>query len=150
MKIFFTCLGLTKKFKYPHEAREIIKRVVKEENKQLGEIGIVFTDNQNILEINKRYLKHSYFTDVITFENSIKGLISGDVFISIDQVHINTVRFGTKSGEEIFRVIIHGILHLIGYTDEYEQDREKMRRKEDIYLEFLENWIRKTDDEFMV
>lgn len=150
MKVLFSSLGLDKKFKYPHEAREIIERIVKEESKQLGEISIVFTDNQHILKINKRYLKHSYYTDVITFENNVKGRISGDIFISTEQVQLNSIQLGTNSSEELFRVIIHGILHLIGYTDEYERDREEMHRKEDTYLNYLEVSIRCSDDEFMV
>lgn len=134
MKIAFNYLCIKKRFTHSEEARKLIHFIIGEEKRKLGAINIIFTNNSYILSINRKYLKHSYCTDVITFSNNLKSTISGDIFISIDQVVINAQKFGAPKLEELFRVMIHGILHLIGYVDEREDDRRIIRMKEDFYL----------------
>lgn len=102
-------------------------------------INIIFCSDNYILKINNEYLQHDYFTDIITFDyseslNDVKH-ISGDLFISIDTVHSNSDTYGVKFREELDRVIIHGILHLIGYNDKNVEQQKEMRSKEDYYLE---------------
>jgi len=114
--------------------RNFIASVIKEEQKKLGEIQFVFTSNRVILEINREFLNHHYFTDVITFPVNRKNLLSGDIYISIEQVHLNAQIYKTSFEEEVMRVIIHGVLHLVGYDDKSEIERNAMREKEDVYL----------------
>lgn len=150
MKIVFNYLGIHKRFNHSKEARVLIEHILHEENRKLGAIQIIFTDNHTILSINTTFLKHSYFTDVITFVNSRKDIVSGEIYISIDQVAANSRKYRTPGMEELFRVIIHGVLHLIGYVDEKEEDRKVMRMKEDLYLCHLRKDIISGTDELVV
>lgn len=105
-------------------------RISKEKKKQ-GDINIIFTCNEYLLEINNKYLNHNYFTDVITFDYSKSDVISGDVFISIEQVALNAEEYGETFNRELLRVIIHGVLHLLGYDDKTVTQKNRMREKED-------------------
>ena len=104
------------------------------EIKTLGDISIIFCSDNYILDVNIRYLHHDYFTDVITFDYCEGNKLSGDLFISIDSVRENAIEFGTEFNEELHRVIVHGLLHLIGYDDHTQEDQKVMREKEDYYL----------------
>lgn len=104
------------------------------EIKTLGDISIIFCSDNYILNINLRYLHHDYFTDVITFDYCEGDKLSGDLFISIDSVRENAVEFGIGFDEELHRVIVHGLLHLIGYDDHTPEQQMVMRAKEDYYL----------------
>ncbi len=115
-----------------------IKQTAEEENHKIGEISIIFTSDDNLLEINQKYLNHDYYTDVITFDYSEKDTIAGDIFISIDRVKENAQIYNSNFEQELHRVIIHGILHLVGYKDKTEEDQKLMRQKEDYYLQKLE------------
>ena len=127
--------------KFPEiKRREIsnwIKRVAVSHNKKVGEIAYIFCSDKKILEINIQYLNHDYYTDIITFDYSENDIISGDLFISLDTVRSNAEKFGTDYGEELCRVIIHGILHLCGFNDKSAEDKEIMREKEDEALIWL-------------
>lgn len=114
--------------------RKLIINLLKKEEKKLGEINITFTSNQHILEVNKKFLNHSYYTDVITFNNCIKNVISGDLLISVDQVAINARKYKFAPEKEMLRVILHGILHLTGYNDSSDEEIRIIRKKEDTYL----------------
>ena len=105
-----------------------------DENKYEGEINIVFTDNQTILQLNKTYLAHNYFTDVIAFSYNESNKVCGDIYISIDTVKENAITYNCSFLEELRRVMIHGLLHLIGYKDKTEKQKKEMRRKESLYL----------------
>jgi probable rRNA maturation factor len=145
LKIKFSYQGIRNDFTFIADVRKLIVVIIKEEEKKLGEINIVFTSNSKILEINKYYLQHSYYTDVITFNNNKRDLICGDIYISVDQVIINAKKYNTEKYQELIRVIIHGVLHLIGYSDKVCSERINMRRKEDIYLcKLKRNLIEKT------
>jgi rRNA maturation RNase YbeY len=117
-------------FSSPEIAQEWIHKLILQEKKRPGEINIIFTSNEYLLEINNKYLNHNYFTDVITFDYSESEVISGDVFISVDQVRLNADEYTVTFKQELFRVIIHGILHLLGYNDKTAEERENMRKQE--------------------
>jgi rRNA maturation RNase YbeY len=114
-----------------------IKNLLRKEGKRLGEINITITNNQRILEINKKFLDHNYYTDIITFDYSVKNVISGDLLISIDQVEINAQKYKFDFDKELSRVILHGVLHLVGFNDSNEEEIRIMRKKEDTYLSEL-------------
>lgn len=108
--------------------------IVKEELKELGDLSFVFASDNYLLDLNKQFLEHDYYTDVITFDYSIKGTISGDVVISLDRVKDNADRHGAPLKQELHRVCFHGLLHLCGYKDKSQKDIKTMRAKEDYYL----------------
>jgi probable rRNA maturation factor len=108
-----------------------ISRVILSENKKEGDINYIFCDDEYILEINKQYLDHDYYTDIISFDYSVGNELHGDVFVSIDRVKENAQDFNVSFNEELKRVLIHGILHYAGYKDKSEDDEILMRQKED-------------------
>lgn len=114
-----------------------IKKVIIAHDKSCSDINFIFTNNQHILEINLKYLQHDYFTDIITFNYNEGSVISGDIYISIDTVRQNALNFSTTFEDEILRVIIHGILHLLGYNDQSEKDKVEMTKAEDKSLSLL-------------
>lgn len=111
-----------------------LKMVAGSEMKKLGDINIIFCSDNYILDVNMRYLQHDYFTDIITFDYCEGSVLSGDLFISIDSVRENSEHYGTAFDEELHRVIVHGVLHLIGYDDHSDEDIAMMRSKENYYL----------------
>lgn len=111
-----------------------VKILINRELKKIGQISVILCSDKYLLEINIEYLKHNYYTDIITF-NYVEGkVISGDLFISVDRVKENSTEFNTGFIKELYRVIFHGILHLIGYNDKTEEEQKLMREKEDLYL----------------
>lgn len=105
------------------------------ENSKAGEICFVFCSDKYLGKINRKYLKHNTLTDIITFPSSEeKGLIRGDIFISLPRVKENAKKFKQNFIDELHRVMIHGVLHLIGYTDESKEEKQQMSLKEDFYL----------------
>ncbi|MGC9375305.1 MAG: rRNA maturation RNase YbeY [Bacteroidales bacterium] len=112
---------------------------IKNENFVPGNINFVFTSDRYLLSINKQYLSHNYFTDIITFNDVQGDIINGDIFISVETVKNNSLRFGVSFEEELSRVMIHGIMHLIGYDDQTEEQKSEMRKKENEYLDSLKN-----------
>lgn len=116
-----------------------LKSVVKNENKSIGKISVIFVDDNYLLDVNVKYLKHNYFTDIITF-NYNQGLsISGDLYISIDTIKSNAEFYDTNFKNELLRVIVHGVLHLLGYNDCEESEKIVMREREDFYLNRILN-----------
>ena len=121
------------------ELRRWIKKVITSENKEIGEINYIFCSDEYLLERNIKYLDHDTLTDIITF-NYCKGqIITSDIMISIDRVKENSTIFDNSFSEELHRVMIHGILHLIGYNDKTEKEKKLMREKENFYLKKLCN-----------
>ena len=114
--------------------RNWLRFVAESEIFTLGDISVIFCSDNYILDINQRFLQHDYFTDIITFDYSENGRISGDLFISVDSVRENSIEYGTEFEDELHRVIVHGILHLIGYDDHTEEEIRTMRSKENYYL----------------
>ena len=101
---------------------------------KIEEVNIIFCSDAYLSEYNKQYLKHTSLTDIITFDNSEGKLLSGDIFISIERVCENAIKFKTTENQELKRVMVHGILHLCGYKDKTVADKKKMRKKEDEYM----------------
>ena len=114
-----------------------IGRVLDIERKSLGEISYIFCSDTFLLEMNKKYLNHNYYTDVITFDYEVDNKVSGDIFISIDRISENSTDFKTTFVNELQRIMIHGVLHLLGYKDKNEMDKRIMTAKEDYYLKIL-------------
>ena len=107
-----------------------IKAVAASYGRKVGEIGYMFVDDEKILEVNKEYLGHDYYTDVITFDYDEDDIVSGDIVISLDTVRSNAQLFGKTYEDELRRVIIHGILHLCGINDKGPGEREIMEAAE--------------------
>jgi rRNA maturation RNase YbeY len=117
------------------DLKEFIITIFKREKKRLGELSFVFCSDSYLLEINKQYLKHNYYTDIITFDLSVEPtLIAGEIYISVDRVKDNAQNFNASFKEELHRVIFHGVLHLCGYKDKTEDEERRMRKMEDKYL----------------
>jgi len=112
--------------------------------KRVGDIAYIFCSDEKILEVNNEYLSHDYFTDIITFDYSEGATISGDMFISMDTVRSNAEKYNVSCDLELYRVMIHGILHLCGYEDNTKAKKKNMRKNED---EALDLFIRLQNDE---
>lgn len=115
-----------------------LKEVARVSGKRIGEIGIIFCSDPYLLEVNRKYLGHDYYTDIITFDYCEGDLLSGDLFISVDTVRDNATFYGVPFEEELHRVIVHGLLHLIGYDDHSDADTAAMRAAENRALALLE------------
>jgi rRNA maturation RNase YbeY len=120
-------------FKLDNEAAfsSWISLVIRSESKKEGDINYIFCDDDYILEINKQYLNHDYYTDIISFDYSVGNELHGDVFVSIERIRENATDFNVTFDEELKRVIIHGVLHYCGYKDKTSEEEGLMRLKED-------------------
>ena len=116
-----------------------LNQVAVNEGKKLGPLNVIFCSDPYLLDINRKFLNHNYYTDIITFDYCEGDIMSGDLFISIDCVRVNSEDFGTSFENELNRVIVHGLLHLIGYDDHCDEDIAMMRAKENQYLQLREN-----------
>jgi len=114
-----------------------IKSVISSEGKNSGEISFIFCSDAYLLEINRKFLNHDYYTDIVTFDYVIGSKISGDIFISIDRVAENSVDFDITFENELNRILVHGVLHLLGYKDKNEDDKLLMTEKENYYIKVL-------------
>ncbi len=131
MSIFFHSLCDQTTVPPQHKIKNWLKKIISEHNQKLGTINIIFVDDQNLLDINKKYLNHDYFTDTITFNFSTDKEISGDIYISFERVKDNSVKYHCSFQSEILRVIIHGTLHLLRYNDKTKTEKKLMRQMED-------------------
>jgi rRNA maturation RNase YbeY len=123
------------KLPYPLKTASWIKAVIKKEGFRPGQLNFIFCSDEHLLGINIQYLNHHTYTDIITFDNSEEpGLIEGDIFISIERVRENAENLRIEFIEELHRVLIHGVLHLLGYTDKTSDKKGEMRKKEDACL----------------
>ena len=114
-----------------------IKTVAEKYDKKIGEIAYIFCDDAKILEVNKTYLQHDYFTDIITFDYCEGAVLNGDIFISLDTVRANAQEFGVTFENELHRILIHGILHLCGQEDKTPEARLEKTRKENEALQMI-------------
>ena len=115
-----------------------LRLVAESEIRRIGQISIIFCSDNYILDVNQKYLQHDYFTDIITFDYCEGDRLSGDLFISVDTVRENAVVYGSEFSEELNRVMVHGLLHLIGYDDHCDEYVAQMRSKENYYLSLRE------------
>jgi len=126
------------KIKKPEHIISWLKNVIEDHKFQLKDLNYIFCSDQYLLQVNQDYLNHDYFTDIITFDNSEKeDEIEGDIFISIDRVLDNSQKMGTNFDTELYRVMAHGLLHLLGFDDKTNSDKTQMREKEDTCLSLL-------------
>lgn len=130
---------LETKFELTHKRslNRWVKSIVALHLFKCGDINFIFTNNDKILEVNRQFLNHDYYTDIITFNYNQHKFISGDIYISIDTVLSNAQIYHVSLHEELHRVMIHGILHLIGFNDKTKKEKEIMQQQEDICLEIL-------------
>lgn len=116
------------------QIKKSIKSLIINEKNLLGDIAIILCSDEYLLRINIEYLKHNYYTDIITFNYVDGKIISGDLFISFERIQENSKQFNTSLVEELYRVMFHGVLHLVGYNDKTADEKKIMREKEDLYL----------------
>ncbi len=116
---------------------EWLKMVIKIEEKSCGDISFIFCTDEYLLNVNRQYLNHDYYTDIITFDYVDNNVISGDIFISLDRVAENSGIYNSGFNNELSRILVHGVLHLLGYKDKLKRDKLLMTQKEDHYLKLL-------------
>ena len=126
------------KFREKRRTNQWLRLTAESEIRRIADISIIFCSDPYILDINQKYLGHDYFTDIITFDYCEGDSLSGDLFISVDSVKENSIEYGTDFKDELNRVIIHGLLHLIGYDDHTVEEIAVMRMKENYYLSLRE------------
>ena len=134
--IYFFKSDIRFRFFRSTQVSDWVKSIIRKEGKKCGELSIVFCSDDYLLDLNRRFLKHDYLTDVITFPSGEK-FISGEIYISVDRVRENAAATGIGLQHELRRVIIHGVLHLLGYTDASKVQKTAMRLKEDACLSLL-------------
>jgi rRNA maturation RNase YbeY len=119
---------------YKSSITKYINSLIVNEVKERGNISVIFCSDKYLLEMNKQYLGHDYYTDIITFDYVEQNIISGDLFISFDRIMDNAEQYDIELIREVYRVVFHGVLHLIGYNDKTEDEQKLMTEKEDFYL----------------
>lgn len=123
------------KLKNKAKVRSWITDTIRNEGFKLKGLTYIFCSDEYLLQINRQYLDHDTYTDIITFDNSdSSNTVAGDIFISIERIRENAAKFNVPETTELHRVIIHGVLHLLGYKDKSAPDKQKMTEKEDFYL----------------
>lgn len=137
MAILFHTEDISHTFSNKKIIRSWINKVSNKHHKEVGDINYIFCSDAIILEINKQFLNHDYYTDIISFDYSEENFISGDIYISIDTVKSNALKYEVLFKDELHRVIIHGVLHFLGFKDKTKTDAEKMRRLENESLQIL-------------
>jgi rRNA maturation RNase YbeY len=138
--IRFHSEGIRFDLKQKSRHKHWIKSYIESYKKITGELSYIFTSSEQLLLMNREYLNHNYFTDVITFDYTVDNIIAGDIFISVEQVKENAELYGVKAEEELRRVMIHGVLHLMDYKDSSLEERVAMRKKEN---EALHLWLKR-------
>ena len=127
---YLTDIALTKEM----EIRSWLEFVLDEEDRELGEVSYIFCDDDYLIDINVKHLNHNTLTDIISFDYSLGKVVSGDIYISVERVKENAGDRNIEFSDELHRIMVHGVLHFIGYKDKEESDKSMMRKKEDYYL----------------
>ncbi len=134
MPIHFFQEGVRYKTPRASKIKQWVKQTCETEGFKIGEINYIFCNDSYLLKLNKEYLNHRTLTDIITFDYCDNNEISGDIFISLERVKENAMKFSVSLNEELLRVMIHGALHLMGYSDKTTSQKNLMRKKENEYL----------------
>jgi rRNA maturation RNase YbeY len=119
------------------ESLDNIKKVIRGEGKSPGDLSFIITSDSNLIKINKEFLNRNYYTDVIAFDYSEKKFINGEVYISIDTVKRNAINYNVSLRNELLRIMIHGVLHLCGYTDKKKKEKKEMSEREEKWLKLF-------------
>lgn len=140
MSVHFFSEDIEFNLKHKSSIRKWISNVIEDQNQELEEINYIFCSDEYLLDINRNYLQHDYYTDIITFDNrdETDDPISSDIFISIDRVQDNAQSLNNSFHQELYRVMIHGVLHLLGQGDKTEQQQMEMRKREEASLSLLQ------------
>jgi rRNA maturation RNase YbeY len=133
-KIFFHWQIRTIRIRDKEKIKVFLKKIIRQEGKQLNEISIIFCSDKFLYAINKEFLNHRDYTDVITFDYSQSQEISGEIYISLERVLENAAKYGVTLQNEAERIILHGVLHLCGYKDKNKAQKKEMTAKENYYL----------------
>jgi rRNA maturation RNase YbeY len=134
MAIYFSTENIAFDLKNKLKVKKWISDIIKAQNKKVGDISYLFCDDAYLIEVNRTYLDHDTYTDIITFDYVEGDFISGDIMISVERVKENAQLFNTSFDQELHRVIIHGILHLLGQGDKTDKQAAQMRKKEEAAL----------------
>lgn len=134
MAIYFSTENIHFDLKGKMRVKRWITDIIKAQGKKVGDISYLFCDDAYLIEVNRAYLNHDTYTDIITFDYVEDNLISGDIMISVERVKENAQLFGSTFDQELHRVIIHGILHLLGQGDKTAPEATQMRKKEEAAL----------------
>lgn len=137
--IAFKVLEVPNAFRDRERTRRWLRSVAKDHGHRINELNYVLMDDDALLVYNRRYLEHDEYTDVITFDGQTGTGVSGDVLMSYDRIKENARAFGTSAQQELRRVMVHGLLHLLGHKDKTQEQRQSMRDLEDKYLQY---WVR--------
>jgi probable rRNA maturation factor len=136
IKIFYDEIDF--RLKGWRKVKKVIEKVISDEKRISGDLIFILTNDTFIKNLNAKFLKHNYYTDVISFDNGDGKKIEGEIYVGIDTVKLNAINYKVSYNQELLRVIVHGILHLCGYEDKSKKGKMKMRRKEDFWINFYE------------
>jgi rRNA maturation RNase YbeY len=136
-KVRFFEEGIKERVLKRKQIRDYIIEIIKSEGYVLSDLNIILCDDEYLLKINKKYLKHNYYTDIVTFDYTEQKIINGEIYISVERVRENAKLEKERFLEELKRVIFHGVLHLTGYKDKTLKEKRMMRNKENIYLKLF-------------
>lgn len=141
MAIHFHTTDVPFRLMHKSQLKRWITLCASHEQRRVGTINIIFCSDDYLLDINKKHLSHDYYTDIITFDYSSKQSVSGDLFISVHRVQENSLNLSASFEKELYRVIIHGVMHLCGYGDKTKKELAIMRSREDFHLSQISNFI---------
>ena len=135
--IYFNDLDSSCRIKNRKGVREWISSVISSNGKKLGNIGVIICSDDYLLDLNNQYLDHNYYTDIITFDYTEKDVIGGDLFISYDRVKENAKTYDSSFDNELYRAMVHGVLHCVGYNDNTKEEKERIRKAENLKLKMF-------------
>ena len=138
MSVRFASQNIDFELPQAEKVKKWVSQVVQQRGKRVGNISYLFCDDEYLLGVNRQFLNHDTYTDIITFDYVVADLISGDIMISVDRVGENAEKFGVPFEQELHRVVIHGVLHLLGQGDKSDAEAAEMRRQEEGALSLWE------------